>query len=141
MSCNTTSSFIDKRRAGVLLHPTCLPGPQFCGDLGPNAYRFVEWMARAGLSVWQMLPLNPTPADGSPYQCQSSFAGNIALISIEQLIIDGWLDNKYSINGVNTLADIYTALTASLDQFNRQSHPQQQQQYNHFCETHKDWLN
>src|SRR5688572_19514545 len=69
----------DVRRAGVLLHVTSLPGE---GDLGDAAYRFVDFLAAAGCSVWQVLPLVPThDDDGSPYNAPSAMAGNPDLIS------------------------------------------------------------
>jgi 4-alpha-glucanotransferase len=80
-----------QRRAGVLLHPTSLPGEREHGDLGENARRFIDFLHSAGLSVWQMLPLGPTHADGSPYQCLSVHAGNPALISLSDLTVVGWL--------------------------------------------------
>jgi 4-alpha-glucanotransferase len=79
------------RRAGLLLHPTSLPGGPGNGDLGPEAFHFVEFMAAAGVSVWQMLPLGPTHEDGSPYQCTSVHAGNYRLISLQRLVDRGWL--------------------------------------------------
>ena len=80
-----------QRRAGVLLHPTSLPGNREHGDLGENARRFLDFLQSAGLSVWQMLPLGPTHADNSPYQCLSVHAGNPALISLDDLCEAGWL--------------------------------------------------
>ncbi|MCK5383077.1 MAG: 4-alpha-glucanotransferase [Gammaproteobacteria bacterium] len=80
-----------QRRAGVLLHPTSLPGKREHGDLGEDARRFIDFLQAAGLSVWQMLPLGPTHADGSPYQCLSVHAGNPALVSLDDLLIAGWL--------------------------------------------------
>lgn len=68
------------RAAGVLLHPTSLPGPNGIGEFGPDALRFLDVMVEAGLHVWQMLPLNPTGFGDSPYQCFSAFAGNPLLI-------------------------------------------------------------
>ncbi len=79
------------RSSGVLLHPTSLPGPDGCGDLGAAARRFVDWLAAAGQSWWQVLPLGPTSYGDSPYQTLSAFAGNPLLISLEDLITDGWL--------------------------------------------------
>jgi 4-alpha-glucanotransferase len=79
----------DRRRAGVLLHVTSLPGGEpstgcTSGVLGDEAYRFVDFLAAAGCSVWQVLPLAPTHAeDGSPYNALSAMAGNPALISRE----------------------------------------------------------
>lgn len=88
-----------QRRAGVLLHPTSLPGRLENGDIGHEAYRFIEYLSTTGFKVWQMLPLGPTHDDKSPYQCLSSHAGNPALISIDWLADKGWLDkNKIVLN-------------------------------------------
>lgn len=81
-----------QRRAGLLLHPTSLPGDSPCGTLGESARDFVDFVAASGFTVWQTLPLGPTHADLSPYQCFSVFAGNPSLIAVEQLITYGWLD-------------------------------------------------
>jgi 4-alpha-glucanotransferase len=80
------------RRSGVLLHPTSLPGRFGIGELGPEAYRFVDFLAGAGQRLWQVLPLGPTGYGDSPYQCFSAFAGNPLLISLEALVEDGWLE-------------------------------------------------
>lgn len=72
------------RRAGVLLHITSLPGPQPCGSLGQDAFRWLDWLAEAGFGIWQFLPLTPV-ADGSPYNSYSAFAGNPQLIDLQQL--------------------------------------------------------
>ena len=61
------------------------------GDMGHNAYRFIEFLAASGMGVWQMLPLGPTHEDGSPYQCLSVHAGNPSLISIDWLVECNWL--------------------------------------------------
>ncbi len=79
------------RAGGILLHPTSLPGPYGIGDLGPQAYRFVDWLASTGCRLWQILPLGPTGYGDSPYQCFSAFAGNPYLISFDALIEDGLL--------------------------------------------------
>ncbi|MGD8526504.1 MAG: 4-alpha-glucanotransferase, partial [Thioalkalispiraceae bacterium] len=80
-----------QRRAGVLLHPTSLPGPLLNGDIGHEAYRFIEFLQQQGIKVWQMLPLGPTHDDKSPYQCLSAHAGNPLLISLDWLEDKGWL--------------------------------------------------
>ena len=80
-----------RRAAGLLLHPTSLPGPFGIGDLGPSADRFLEWAQAAGQKIWQVLPLGPTGGP-SPYGALSSFAGNPLLISPERLVADGLLD-------------------------------------------------
>src|SRR5215216_7375583 len=79
------------RSGGILLHPTSLPGPYGIGDLGPQAYHFVDWLASTGCKLWQVLPLGPTGYGDSPYQCFSAFAGNPYLISFDALIEDGLL--------------------------------------------------
>jgi 4-alpha-glucanotransferase len=65
------------RSSGVLLHPTSLPG----GRLGEEAYRFVDWLAEAGQSWWEVLPLGPPDEHGSPYRARSAFAGSTALLA------------------------------------------------------------
>ncbi|MEM7586088.1 MAG: 4-alpha-glucanotransferase [Acidobacteriota bacterium] len=81
---------MNQRAAGVLLHPTSLPGRFGIGDLGPEVDRFLDWAHQAGQSWWQVLPLGP--ADGaSPYNSLSAFAGNPLLISPELLVERGWL--------------------------------------------------
>jgi 4-alpha-glucanotransferase len=79
------------RRSGVLLHPTSLPGRFGIGDLGDAAYRFVDFLAAARQSYWQVLPLSPTGYGDSPYQTLSAFAGNSMLISPEKLVELGHL--------------------------------------------------
>ena len=76
------------RCGGVLLHPTSLPGRCGIGDLGKNAHRFVDFLHRAGLNLWQILPLSPTGYGNSPYQALSTFAGNPLWISLEKLVED-----------------------------------------------------
>ncbi|QIK37263.1 4-alpha-glucanotransferase [Caldichromatium japonicum] len=82
------------RTSGILLHPTSLPGPYGIGDLGPHAYRFVDFLAAAGQGIWQVLPLGPTGYRDSPYQCLSAFAGNPLLISPDGLVAAGWLSES-----------------------------------------------
>jgi 4-alpha-glucanotransferase len=79
-----------KRGAGILLHPTSLPGGFGIGDFGPEAERFLEWAQAAGQALWQVLPLHPAP-HGSPYGASSAFAGNPLLISPERLLEEGLL--------------------------------------------------
>ncbi|MFO7169457.1 MAG: 4-alpha-glucanotransferase [Chloroflexota bacterium] len=79
------------RRSGIVLHPTSLPGRYGIGDLGDEAYRFVDFLAQAGQSYWQVLPLSPTGYGDSPYQGTSAFAGNPMLISPERLVASGYL--------------------------------------------------
>lgn len=81
------------RRSGVLLHPTSLPGRFGIGDLGDSAYRFVDFLAAARQSYWQVLPLSPTGYGDSPYQTLSAFAGNPMLISLDKLVEIGHLSD------------------------------------------------
>jgi 4-alpha-glucanotransferase len=83
-----------KRCAGILLHPTSLPGAYGIGDIGPQAYRWVDFLAESGCSLWQVLPLGPTGYGDSPYQCFSAFAGNPYLISLEMLLKQGLLESQ-----------------------------------------------
>src|SRR5512143_1408983 len=80
-----------ERSAGIILHPTSLPGPDGIGDLGPEAYRWVDFLVETGCRLWQVLPLGPTGYADSPYQCFSSFAGNPLLISLDILLKDDLL--------------------------------------------------
>jgi 4-alpha-glucanotransferase len=79
------------RSAGVLLHPTSLPGPYGIGDLGDELLTFLEWTRSAGLRIWQVLPLNAPGYGNSPYGCLSSYAGNPLLISPLRLVQEGLL--------------------------------------------------
>jgi 4-alpha-glucanotransferase len=89
-----------RRSAGVLLHPTSLPGPYGIGDLGQPAYDWVDFLSTAKQSWWQILPLGPTGYGDSPYQCFSAFAGNPYLISPDLLVRDG-LIRPHDLDGVH----------------------------------------
>lgn len=75
----------DRRKSGVLLHPTALPGTTGIGTIGTEAYRFVDLLADCGFSLWQTCPLGPTGFGDSPYQCLSAFAGNPYLVDPDEL--------------------------------------------------------
>src|SRR5687768_16849588 len=92
MLCGKTITMNFPRASGILLHPTSLPGDFGIGDVGPKAYEFVDLLAEAKQTYWQILPLGPTGYGDSPYQCFSAFAGNTLLISPERLVEDGLLD-------------------------------------------------
>ncbi len=80
-----------ERSAGILLHPTSLPGKYGIGDLGNEAYKFVDFLVESGQKLWQVFPLGPTGYGDSPYQCFSAFAGNPLLISPDKLIEENLL--------------------------------------------------
>ncbi|HED14662.1 MAG TPA: 4-alpha-glucanotransferase, partial [Gammaproteobacteria bacterium] len=82
---------LTKRRAGVLLHFTSLPGPMPAGVLGTEALVFIDNLAVGGFRVWQFLPLGPTHAHGSPYESLSSFAGNPELLDLREFVACHWL--------------------------------------------------
>ncbi|MGD8206527.1 MAG: 4-alpha-glucanotransferase [Thiohalocapsa sp.] len=92
METNSQSDSLDRRRAGVLLHLTSLPGSGPCGDLGWEAHHFVNFLADCGCTVWQMLPVGPTQGGDSPYQTSSAHAGSARLIGLDPLREWGWLD-------------------------------------------------
>ncbi len=77
------------RTSGILLHPTSLPGRFGIGDLGPAAYRWIDWLVEAKQGLWQVLPLGPTGFADSPYASLSTFALNPLLISPEALAAAG----------------------------------------------------
>ena len=81
------------RYSGVLAHPTSLPGPHGIGDLGQGTFDFLDWLARAKQTRWQILPLTPPGFGDSPYQSYSAFAGNPLLISLDRLRDDGLLND------------------------------------------------
>ena len=79
------------RSSGIILHPTSFPGPYGIGDIGPQAFKWIDFLAGSGCGLWQVLPLGPTGYGDSPYQCFSSFAGNPYIISPDLLLEEGLL--------------------------------------------------
>jgi len=107
----------DRRRAGVLLHPSSLPGKGYCGSFGKQARRFVDLIAQAGLQIWQVLPLGPTHDDGCPYQSFSVHAGNPDLIDLEWLVEQGWLTPEQAGAGRAAPEAKRQALTSAAEAF------------------------
>ena len=85
---------LTKRSSGILMHPTSLPSRGGIGDLGPAAYEFVDWLAAAKQTLWQILPFGPAGYGNSPYSCTSAFAGNVLMISLERLADRGYLEKE-----------------------------------------------
>lgn len=83
---------IFERSSGIILHPTSLPGRYGIGSFNQAAYDWVDTLVETGQSLWQVLPLGPTGFGDSPYQSFSTFGGNPYLISLEDLVRDGLLD-------------------------------------------------
>ena len=115
------------RSSGILLHPTSLPGPFGIGDFGDAAYAFVDFLAAAGQSIWQMLPLGPTGYGDSPYQCFSAFAGNPMLISLERLADQRLLKAQELDDGPRFLPD-----QVQYDQVNQFKQTKLSQSFLHF---------
>jgi 4-alpha-glucanotransferase len=129
-----------QRRAGILLHPTSLPGTPGNGDLGPEAYRFVDFLAECGVGLWQTLPLGPTHEDGSPYQCTSVHAGNVRLISLQALVELGWLDDAALNPEDNLDAQRSVRLAAAWNGFQRKAGNEDRHAFRQFVEEHSRWL-
>lgn len=138
------------RSAGILLHPTSLPGPEGIGTLGKEAREFVDFLAAARQGLWQILPLGPTGFADSPYQCFSAFAGNPLLISLDMLKEKGWLS-------VQDMAPLESASATSVDygrviecklpllaeayrSFSGKASPVEKDTFEAFKQTNADWL-
>ena len=139
-----------KRRAsGILLHVTSLPSPFGVGDMGPRAFRFVDFLAETKQSLWQILPLNPTDPEhySSPYHSSSALACNPLLISPEVLVQDGLLtraDLKSAPDFPMDRVD-YRAVGAYKGKLFKKAYEQfkaksLQYEYERFCGENSHWL-
>jgi 4-alpha-glucanotransferase len=124
-----------ERRAGVLLHPTSLPGPGGAGTLGRNAFEFVDFLATAGFTVWQTLPLGPVDRFGSPYRLRSVHAGNPRLIDAAAAREMAKLPEKLEI-GTGAIGE----LTETYRAFDRLATPVQRGGFADFVRKHRRWL-
>lgn len=131
---------LERRRAGVLLHPTSLPGGLGSGDLGAEAHRFMDFLAEAGFSVWQMLPLGPTHRDGSPYHSLSLHAGNPMLISLESLAEWGWLEPDKAGNRSNAAVYRLERLAQAHDTFMQRASGFEIEAFENFINAEAHWL-
>ena len=137
------------RTSGILIHPSSLPGPHGIGSLGIQAYRFVDFLAACGHSLWQILPLGPTGHGDSPYSAFSAFAGNPLLICLERLVETGELDPQ-DIAGVSMeegrtnfrlVRDFKEPLLRKAARaFGAGGDPQRQQAFADFCREQAGWL-
>ena len=121
---------LSERSAGLLLHPTSLPGPGENGDLGSRARRFADFLAQAGQRWWQMLPLGQPGYGDSPYSALSAFAGTPALISLERLAEDGLLTGAPSRE---------LALQQAFAAFRRRE-GREREEFALYCEANREWL-
>lgn len=140
---------MSRRGSGILLHITSLPSPHGIGDLGPDAYRFADFLAETKQSIWQILPLNPSDlAHGnSPYQSVSAFANNPLLISPELMVRKGFLaqSDVENVPGYQKGRVDYPAVTASKERIFRVAYERFQQrapeqEYERFCAENSSWL-
>lgn len=139
-----------KRSSGILLHPTSLPGPDGIGDLGPEAFHWIDFLNQCGCHLWQILPLGPTGYGDSPYQCFSAFAGNPFLISplllLEQQLLQpsdladrpGFPDHSVDFGPVINWK--ITLLDRAFQHFTNEKHPEIKKDYEKFCLAENDWL-
>lgn len=139
-----------ERVAGVLLHPTSLPGRFGIGELGPAALAFLDFLQQSGQSLWQVLPLGPTGFGDSPYQCLSAFAGNPLLVSPERLQQDGLLESgdleglpalpEESVDFGAVIALKARLLSRAFTVFERQAGGTQRAAFEAFVERQRHWL-
>jgi 4-alpha-glucanotransferase len=138
------------RSSGILLHPTSLPGPHGVGDLGPAAYRFVDFLHAAGHKLWQVLPLNPTGYGDSPFQCFSASAGNPLLINLDRLIEKGILAKSDigaipqwppdSVDFGRVIAFKTPLLKKAARNFLNSAVANDREQFQTFCRSNSHWL-
>ena len=138
------------RSSGILLHPTSFPSRFGIGDLGHEAYRFVDFLAESKQQLWQILPLGPTGYGNSPYMCFSAMAGNPLLISPERLRDDGLLSEEdfadlpqFPADKVDFELVIQTKiplLKKACENFTKDTSPRFQQRFKSFCATKANWL-
>jgi len=138
------------RASGVLLHPTSLPGPHGSGDLGADAYHFVDWLVSGGQTLWQVLPLAGIGPGNSPYMSSSAFAGNVLLIDLAELHRQGWLDASDLVptHGLIAARVAFAAmvpyrmqrLAKAAQRFAQDASDEQRQAYADFCAAHRSWL-
>jgi 4-alpha-glucanotransferase len=145
----TTPSTPSPRSAGLLLHPTSLPGRHGIGDLGPAAYAWVDALVRAKQKWWQVLPLGPTGYGDSPYQCFSAFAGNPVLVSLDGLSQDGLLKSgdlpepRFPAGHVDygpVIEFKNRALARAWDNFRAGAAPALRPAFEEFCTQEAGWL-
>lgn len=138
------------RSSGVILHPSSLPGPDGIGDLGPEAYRWVNFLSGAGCTLWQVLPLGPTGYGDSPYQCFSAFAGNPFLVSPSLLLDEGLLtrddlaDRPKFPSGVVDFGPVIqwklTLLDRAFKRFRKSTSTKRKAAFDEFQAAQKEWL-
>ena len=144
------NALIPKRAAGILLHPTSLPGPHGVGTLGDEAYRFLDYLVRGRQTYWQVLPLGPTGYGDSPYSSSCSMAGNPLLIDLQRLLDAGDLhgaelsdipafpETEVEFDAVNDWK--LPVLKRAAQRFLDEADEDRRRDYETFCKRHANWL-
>jgi len=138
----------DYRASGLLLHVTSLPSAYGIGDLGPEAFAWIDRLHDAGQSCWQALPLGPTGYGNSPYQPLSSFAGNALIISPQLLIAEGLLDPaecdfscaQGAVDYGSVIPFKQRVVAAAWNRFRRVRDGDVRREYVEFCQRQACWL-
>ncbi len=130
---------LDRRRLGVLLHPSSLPGEGPKGTLGAEARRFVDVLRAAGVTVWQVLPLGP-PGGGSPYNSPSAHAGDPGLIDLADLVEQGWLGASEASMGAHDASARRMALWGARLRLAERGEAATMAAFEDFKRDHKAWL-
>lgn len=138
------------RASGILLHPTSFPSRFGIGDLGTNAYQFIDFLKESYQQYWQVLPLGPTGFGNSPYMCYSAMAGNPLLISPEILQDEGLLTEADFVNLPPFPEDKVDyelvidkkipLLQKACTNFKNNATPKQRQGFADFCQSKAYWL-
>lgn len=138
------------RSSGILLHPTCFPSRFGIGDLGGDAYGFIDFLQQSNQQYWQVLPLGPTGFGNSPYMCYSAIAGNPLLISPEKLKDEGLLAEEDFLElpafpGERVDYQLVTdtkipLLKKACNNFKHHASPEQKQGFTSFCSNKAYWL-
>lgn len=140
-------NILETRKNGVLLHISSLPGDTGIGTLGENAYKFVDHLAEAKQTYWQILPVCPTSYGDSPYQSFSTFAGNPYFIDFDTLSNEGYLA-KADYEGINwgdnpNYVDyglLYTNRQKVFAKLYENFSKKIPEDYNDFCKENSFWL-
>ncbi len=147
MSDSTTAG---GRAAGILLHPTSLPGRHGIGEIGPEAHRWLDRLAGLSQRLWQVLPLGPTGYGDSPYQTLSTFAGNPLMISLDDLHNAGLVDDGH-LNSLPRFPEDHVDFGAVIGPrtsllhevaagFARRASPQRRNELDEFTDSQRPWL-
>jgi 4-alpha-glucanotransferase len=133
---------MQQRAAGILLHPSSLPGRHGIGTLGAEARAWVDTLCRAGVRHWQILPLGPTGLGHSPYQCFSAFAGTSMLIDPDTLLQGGLLrEDEITPSHSGSRVDYDTMIVQREAQMQKAfSRFRPDTAYERFCAEHDGWL-